>query len=165
LENVYLARSEIAGTGVFASRRFRAGEWITSFLNGASAVVPFRETINQREHEESHYIQIGLDRYVLPTPPSIYLNHSCDPNAGVRDTTEVVALTAIEAGSELTFDYSTSMAEDSWEMDCSCRAAICRGRVRDFKHLPPERRLYYINRHAVGAFCVESTRELLGVVG
>lgn len=62
----------------------------------------------------------------------------------------------MEAGSEVTFDYSASMAEDGWEMDCACGSAICRGRVRDFKHLPPERRDFYIARGVVGPFCVES---------
>lgn len=88
--------------------------------------------------------------------PALYVNHSCDPNAGVRDCTELVALKPVEAGSEVTFDYSTSMAEDGWEMDCACGSAICRGRVRDFKHLPPVRRDFYIARGVVGPFCVES---------
>lgn len=165
MENVYLARSAIAGTGVFASRRFRAGEWIMSFMEGAPAAVPYSETVNHPEHEESNYLQIGNDLYVYPRPPSRFLNHSCDPNTGVRDATEIFALARIETGEELTFDYSTSMAEDGWEMDCSCKSAICRGRIRDFKYLPAARQLYYLNRCAVGDFCVESTRELIRVDG
>lgn len=50
-------------------------------------------------------------------------------------------------------------------MDCSCKSAICRGRIRDFKYLPAVRQLYYLNRCAVGDFCVESTRELIMVDG
>ncbi|HEX8179139.1 MAG TPA: SET domain-containing protein-lysine N-methyltransferase [Pyrinomonadaceae bacterium] len=161
MENVYLARSAIAGTGVFALRRFQAGEWIMSFMTDAARVVPYSETVNNPDYEESHYVQIGLDLYLYPAPPSRFLNHSCDPNTGVRATTEIIALTQIEAGAELTFDYSTSMAEDSWEMDCACATAICRRRIRDFKHLPAERQLYYINHGAVGDFCIESLRELI----
>ena len=165
MESVYLARSAIAGTGVFASRQFPAGEWIMSFMEGDSAVVSYSETVNHPEHEESNYVQIGNDLYVYPRPPSRFLNHSCDPNTGVRDATEIFALARIEAGEELTFDYSTSMAEDGWEMDCSCASAICRGRIRDFKYLPAARQLYYLKLGAVGAFCVESTRALIRADG
>lgn len=52
VENVYLARSAIAGTGVFASRQFRAGELIMSFKEGAPTAVPYGVTLNHPEHEE-----------------------------------------------------------------------------------------------------------------
>lgn len=154
MSNVYLDRSAIAGTGVFASRRFRAGGLILSFAEGDPPAVSHRAT--QVGAGEGLYLQVGADRYILPRPPSLYVNHCCDPNAGIRDLTELVALRRIGVGEEITFDYSTSMAEDGWEMDCACRSAICRGRVRDFKRLPPERQSYYVGRGVVGAFCVES---------
>jgi hypothetical protein len=163
MENVYLARSAIAGTGVFAARRFQAGEWIMSFMEGVSRVVPYSETINHPEHAESNYVQIGIDLYIYPCPPSRFLNHSCEPNTGVCETTEIIALIRIEAGAELTFDYSTTMAEDSWEMNCTCASVLCRGRIRDFKHLPVERQLYYIQHCVAGDFCIESTRELIRI--
>ncbi|MDQ3684829.1 MAG: SET domain-containing protein-lysine N-methyltransferase [Acidobacteriota bacterium] len=134
-----------------------------SFVAGVSEVVPYSETVNGTAHEESYYVQVGVDLYIHPVPPSLYLNHSCDPNTGVRDTTEIIALAEIETGTELTFDYSTSMAEDAWEMDCKCSATDCRGRIRDFKYLPVERQLYYVGRGVAGAFCVGNVRELLRV--
>lgn len=157
---VHLARSRIAGTGVFASRRFYAGDWIMSLMEGVSGAVSYRETTGNAGREESNYVQIGFDLYIYPFPPALYLNHACDPNTGVRDGTEVVALKGVEAGTELTFDYSTSMAEDAWEMDCACGAAGCRRRIRDFKYLPRELQLYYIERGVVGDFCVEDAREM-----
>lgn len=153
MNHVYLAPSRISGTGVFAARRLGAGEFILSFAEGAPEVVPYAATVRSPE-AEGNYVQIAADAYVLPSPPSLYLNHSCAPNTGVRDATEIIALTDIEAGDELTFDYSTSMAEDGWEIDCACGARICRGRVRDFRHLPVERQLYYIERNLVGDFCL-----------
>jgi hypothetical protein len=158
MKDVYLAPSAIAGTGVFASRRFQAGERIMSFMEGALEVVSFSETIKHPEHEESNYVQIGFDLYVRPAPPSLYLNHSCDPNTGIRRMTEIIALTEIKTSAELTFDYSTSMAEDAWEMDCACGAMNCRRRIRDFKYLPVERQLYYIRRGVVGDFCVQALK-------
>ena len=161
MKNVYLARSGIADTGVFAARRFQAGERLMSFMDGVSQTVRYGETVANHGYEESHYVQVGVDRYIRPLPPSLYLNHSCDPNTGIRHTTEIIALAEIEPDTELTFDYSTSMAEDAWEIDCACGAANCRGRIRDFKYLPAERQLYYIERSVVGEFCIASIRELL----
>ena len=155
MSDVYLHQSLIAGIGVFAARRFTAGDWILSFLDGAPTVVPYSVTTHIPE-EEGNYIQIGPDKYILPAPPSLYLNHSCDPNVGVRDATEIVALIDIEADTELIFDYSTSMAEDGWELDCACSASRCRGRIRDFKYIPVERQLFYLERNVVGSFCVDS---------
>lgn len=153
MDHVYLAPSRISGTGVFAARRLGAGAFILSFAAGAPEVVSYAATVRAPEHE-GNYVQVAADGYLLPAPPSLYLNHSCEPNTGVRDATEIVALTEIEAGDELTFDYSTSMAEDGWEIDCACGSPNCRGRVRDFKHLPVERQLYYIERNVVGGFCL-----------
>jgi hypothetical protein len=153
MNHVYLAPSLISGTGVFAARLLHAGEFVLSFAAGAPEVVSYAATVRSPELE-GNYVQIGADAYVLPAPPSLYLNHSCAPNTGVRDATEIVALTDIETGHELTFDYSTSMAEDGWEIDCTCGSRICRGRIRDFRHLPSERQLYYIERNVVADFCL-----------
>ncbi|HEY0098290.1 MAG TPA: SET domain-containing protein-lysine N-methyltransferase [Pyrinomonadaceae bacterium] len=153
MDHVYLAPSRISGTGVFTARRLRADEFVLSFTADAAEFVTYAGTVRFPE-QEGNYVQVAADAYVLPSPPSLYLNHSCDPNTGVRHATEIVALTQVEAGDELTFDYSTSMAEDGWEMDCACGSAICRGRIRDFRHLPLERQLYYIERNVVGDFCL-----------
>ncbi|HEV2802656.1 MAG TPA: SET domain-containing protein-lysine N-methyltransferase [Pyrinomonadaceae bacterium] len=153
MSQVYLAPSRISGTGVFAARRLCAGEHVLSFAEGTPQVVPYAATVRCPE-QEGNYVQVAAEGYILPAPPSLYLNHSCTPNTGVRDATEIVTLDTIEAGDELTFDYSTSMAEDGWEIDCACGSRLCRGRIRDFKHLPFERQLYYIERDVVADFCL-----------
>lgn len=155
MNHLYLAPSPISGTGVFAARRLSPGEFVLSFAQGSPEVVPYSVTIRTPE-QEGNYVQVGSDAYILPAPPSLYLNHSCEPNVGVRDQTEIITLARIEAGAELTFDYSTSMAEDGWEIDCACGTPACRGRVRDFKHLPYKRQLYYIERGVVADFCLAS---------
>lgn len=160
MNDIYLSRSAIAGTGVFAARRFRPGELVLSFAEGGPEVVPYRATV--ASIVEGFYLQVGVDKYILPRPPSRYVNHGCDPNAGLRGLTRLVALAVIGAGEEITFDYSTSMAEDGWEMDCECGAAACRGRVRDFRHLPAERQSFYVRRGLVGDFCVASVATFTG---
>lgn len=56
--------------------------------------------------------------------PSNYGNHSCEPNLDRNH----VALRDIEAGEELTIDYS-QFSDKSWTMECYCGAPSCRGVV------------------------------------
>ena len=89
-------------------------------------------------------IQIGPDRYLDTQPPGVFVNHSCEPNAGIRQNQNLVALRKIRQGQEIRYDYSTTMEEDSFAMRCLCGASTCRGWVRDFSTLPrPLRERYF----------------------
>jgi hypothetical protein len=57
------------------------------------------------------------------------INHSCEPNCGMRNATTIVAMRDIAAGEELTFDYAMSDASAYDEFDCNCGTSLCRGRV------------------------------------
>lgn len=64
-----------------------------------------------------------------------YIAHSCDPNCGIKNYFEVVAMRDIEAGEEITWDYA--MTEDSdFRMDCRCGSRLCRGMVGAYSQLP-----------------------------
>ena len=43
----------------------------------------------------------------MPEEPWIYMNHSCDSNAGVVDDRKLVAAKDIKKGEEITVDYSS----------------------------------------------------------
>lgn len=58
-----------------------------------------------------------------------YRNHSCNPNAGFRGALHLVALRAIAAGEQITFDYATCMTDNFGDMSCSCGSHNCRGYV------------------------------------
>lgn len=122
------------GVGVFASRLLRPGEVILRFSGRTMA---FADAVALGEWQ-CYALQVDSGRvYIDPDPPGRFVNHSCDPNAGVRGR-DLVAVREIRGGAEIRFDYSTTMDEDYWEMPCRCGAAGCRGRIRDFKHLPRE---------------------------
>ena len=108
-------------------------------------------------------VQVGPDLYLGPSGgPDDFVNHSCDPNAGlvIRGTPDgsdvsnvtLVALRDIAPGEQVTFDYSTTMDEDDFEFDCRCGSPACRGRMRDFKHLPPAVKRRYADRGVVPAY-------------
>lgn len=69
------------------------------------------------------------------------INHSCAPNTGfLRGTPTLYALRDIAADEEITFDYSTSMSERGWSLECHCGAPECRQTVRPWPELSDSER-------------------------
>lgn len=163
----YRVGSSSIGRAVFATERIGAGEEIMRYGG------PFLR--HDQTTPQTLAVQVGPDRYLGASGGADdCVNHSCDPNAGlvVRDDgrdVRLVAVRDIAAGEEICFDYSTTMDEDDFELDCACGAAACRGRVRDFKHLPdalkrkyaalgvvPAYNLRYLENRAQGGWGPES---------
>ena len=138
------------GRAVFAAERIGAGEEILRFAG------PFLR--HEQTTPQTLAVQVGPDRYLGASGGADdCVNHSCDPNAGLvvrddgRDVT-LISVRDIAAGEEICFDYSTTMDEDDFELDCACGSAACRGRVRDFKHLPDELKRKYAALGVVPAY-------------
>jgi hypothetical protein len=91
-----------------------------------------------------------------------YVNHSCEPNAGVRKTNNRLYLFAaarIPARRELTIDYSTILGDDDiWTMRCNCGTPSCRGRVRRFGSLPRATQADYVARGMVPGYILRTLR-------
>ena len=66
-----------------------------------------------------------------------YYNHSCQPNAGFRDSITLVAMTTIQPGEEVTFDYCMCMTSTILTLKCACGDTHCRKIIRgsDWKKL------------------------------
>jgi hypothetical protein len=120
------------GLGLFAASAFAPKEIILIF-NGK--FISFREMLAKGELE-ANALQIDANLYLDLTPPGLYANHSCSPNAGIVNDRTLIALQPIKAGEEITYDYSTTMWEDNWTMACSCGSSNCRKLVTDFPLLP-----------------------------
>lgn len=130
------------GEGVFAQRAFQPGETVLSV------------TGQRVKRQSTHSIQIAWHEHIEPDPPAKFLNHSCDPNMGVRfneaGLPDFVALRAIPSGEELTFDYAmteyrlTEMSHGQHErLRCGCGALSCRGYLGNYSELPDEIRARY----------------------
>lgn len=126
------------GQGVFADRPYAAGEEILVFT-GKEMTTAEAEAAGLRRH----CLDLGAGRQLFVDPPARFLNHACDPNAGLRGATGLAALRAIAAGEEIRFDYSTCMPDESWSLACRCGSPRCRGVVVSFPRLdePTRRRL------------------------
>ena len=77
------------------------------------------------------------------------VNHSCNPNLGLfplNGDLYLLSLRDIAAGEELSFDYSTSMVDEPWSMDCCCGEKQCRGTIANFLDMKPEARAFYAER-------------------
>ena len=139
------------GKGLFAARAFAAGELILRFRG---SLIDFR-TVLSRGEAQANPLQIGLDRYIDLEAPGVFANHSCDPNAGIRNDVELIALQGITSGEEIRYDYSTTMWEDHWTMRCDCRTSCCRGVIADFHTLPQMQQRSYLHRGIVQRFIAE----------
>ena len=64
-----------------------------------------------------------------PDEPPDFINHSCEPNAGLDGQIAIVALHRIQPGEEVTIDYAMCDGSPYDEFECGCGSAICRGRV------------------------------------
>ena len=97
----------------------------------------------RREAFDWYGFQCGEDRYSLPEGLSREMNHSCDPNTWWEGSTKLVARRDIEAGEEITYDYTTCEVDRAFEMKCDCGSPRCRGTITTRDYLLPEWRAQY----------------------
>lgn len=77
------------------------------------------------------------------------VNHSCNPNTGlwqIEGTTYLIAIRPIAETEELSFDYSTSMVDEPWGMECCCGDSICRKGIGNFLDMPYDVQQYYASK-------------------
>lgn len=133
------------GTAVFAARAFKVGDVITQFKG---TVIPKSRIPKKYEGAADRYVQIGLNSFLGPSGEvDDLINHSCDPNSGLKFTTSgilLVAIKDIEVGEEIAWDYSTTMLENDWKMRCDCRTTKCRKIIGDFMLLDSKTQRKYL---------------------
>ena len=139
------------GKGLFAAQNIPSCTTVCS-IKGQH--ISFKETLLLGD-KESHCIQIGINEYIFCEPPFLYSNHSCNPNCGINANLELFALRNIAAGEELFWDYSTSMLERHWTMNCFCGSDNCRKLVNDFDLLSLELQEKYLRMNIVLPFIID----------
>ena len=124
--------SPIEGRGLFARGAIPAGTIVAvkgGAIMDAAAFARVRDAVSPAE------IQIEDALYIAPQTADevesniLCLNHSCDPNVGVRGQITFVAMRDISAGAELTIDYAMIDGDPAERMTCACGARACRGVV------------------------------------
>jgi SET domain-containing protein len=160
MTDVEVKPSRIEALGIFAARRFCAGERIrqVNVVREITPELPIRVDLGEREdhcsYPDGEVVLIGF--------PDRHVNHSCDPNAWEfyeGTSSYLVARRDIAAADEITIDYNINIANGTaWP--CRCGAARCRGEVAgDFFRLPVEWQREY--RPLLGEWFVRRHRERL----
>jgi len=115
-------------------------------------------------------IQIHDDLFIAPVTEEerelsmLYLNHSCNPNLGMRGEITFVAMRDIRAGEELTHDWAMTDDDDYW-VECNCGTPDCRKTLtgKDWQHPDLQKRYagyfsaYLACKIGPGVNCVTSS--------
>ncbi|MBI1971629.1 MAG: SET domain-containing protein-lysine N-methyltransferase [Candidatus Wildermuthbacteria bacterium] len=123
-------KSPIHGYGLFALRRFLKGEIVA--IKGGHIIDEKTFARIETKVDES-YIQIEDKFYIGAVKKSevrgnkLFLNHSCNPNVGIRGQVTFVAMRNIKPNEELTYDWAMENdGGDHWVLQCNCRKTTCR---------------------------------------
>jgi len=150
-DHLYSGTSKIGEAGVFTKTVIPAGVPILEFRGDLFT----RDTM---KHDLNRVIQIGTDAFLGPSGDlDDYINHSCNPNCGVKIVgrrTILFSLYVIPADTELTFDYSTTSTDtpEQWSMDCKCSDFNCRKTITGFHHLDDKTKQDYIKKGMIPMF-------------
>ena len=133
------------GEGLFATSEIAAGQVVSRFdgdfwdWEDSVANLPNESPDYIRDHTiqfapgKSRDSNAGLARYA---------NHSCEPNCGIKNHFDLVAMRPLAAGEQITWDYAMSENND-WFMLCRCGSRRCRNLITGYRNLPPEFREAY----------------------
>jgi len=121
-------KSEIEGLGLFAIKPIKKEEIVT--IKGGH--IMDGKTLEKVEDEiEESYIQIEDNYYIGAMKKAevkgnkMFLNHSCNPNVGIRGQVSFVAMRDIRRGEELTYDWAMENP-GKWSFKCNCGEKNCR---------------------------------------
>ncbi|MCA9352989.1 SET domain-containing protein [Patescibacteria group bacterium] len=130
------------GIGIYTNTDISKGEFIGGFYGDiytSSKASSLPEGIRDRA------LPFAKNKWRMSEGVVNNINHSCEPNCGVKDLFDIVAMRNIKAGEELTIDYA--MAEDSdWEIpsgECLCGSDKCRGKVGTYSQLSETKKQEY----------------------
>jgi SET domain-containing protein len=138
-DDVYVKSSPIHGLGLFARRTFATGEPI---LVREERPVTLEQPLDPSRGELEHHCDwLEGGRQVYLGYPSRHINHSCEPNAFLREQNglhHVVALKPIRPNEEIVHHYGLNLWDgETWK--CNCGSPRCLGTIPgDFFSLPLE---------------------------
>lgn len=135
-QNVLLARSKIAGLGLYAARDLERGQMIIEYIGEVirGNLTDIREKRYESQNRGIYMFRLDDDRVVdatLTGGVARYINHCCEPNC-VTETVEladwhiiIFANRRINRGEELSYDYKFDFEDDN-RIPCLCGAKNCR---------------------------------------
>jgi SET domain-containing protein len=83
-----------------------------------------------------HTIQFEKRKWRDSNGLARFINHSCEPNCGIKNLFEIVAMRDILKGEQITFDYEMTEKSSWWRMRCKCGSTHCRKLIGNYSNLP-----------------------------
>lgn len=125
---VIIRKTSKTGLGVLAIRNIKKGD-----------VIHEGKPISLSKQRTSHSFQVHENTHVQLDKLSRSINHSCEPNAGIRSNTYLgynfIALRNIKMNEQITWDYETTEYESISVGKCLCGSLKCRGKTQGFRYL------------------------------
>ena len=122
-------RDVTGGKAVYARDLIEPGELIAVW---SGRIIPTEALDELPEGIRRHTVQVEEGLYLASfsaDEPPDFINHSCEPNAGLDGQIAIVAMHRIHAGEEVTIDYAMCDGSAYDEFVCACGSTACRGRV------------------------------------
>ncbi len=137
ISDIEIRDSQINGQGVFATRKIIRAQYITALTGKLVTTRDVAMACIAGELSYTDPLQIDEELHLVLTPLARSFNHSCVPNTGIRGSNQLFALRDIEAGEEITYDYSSTVGTNvEWWMPCHCLSNECRGEVGNVLTIP-----------------------------
>ena len=117
---------EKGGFGVFAREAAQAGEVLVVW---GGNIVTEEQLETLPPITQHHSVQIDEGLYLATIgdlEPADFVNHSCEPNLGLRGQISLVALCDIRPDEEVCFDYAMTDSTPYDEFACHCGTPECR---------------------------------------
>jgi len=124
--------TEKFGKGVFADKKILKGEVVAEF-DGPIYDWDY-EGWNQELYD--HVIQFEEKKWRDSKGIARWINHSCNPNCGIKELFKVTAMRNIMPGEEITWDYEMTEKHPWWRMKCECGNVNCRKEIGNFENMP-----------------------------
>jgi len=133
------------GMGVIAETKIKRGEILSLFGGYVMSIEAFHQlpaAVQEFPYHIAENLLFGpLERGQLSVGD--YYNHSCQPNAGFRDSITLVSMRTIQPGEEVTFDYCMCMTSTILTLKCACGGGRCRKIIRGSDWKTPELQARY----------------------
>jgi len=136
--NITIKDTHKYGNGVFATKDIRKGSLILRFTGLVVNITEAAFLINNALWIEDSFLQVGHNQWFVLNRLANTFNHSCSPNAGMKNRADLFALRNIKKGEEIVYDYSMVTPPTEWEMVCKCGSENCRQIASDIRSIPKD---------------------------
>lgn len=139
---IHVGETKGRGKGIFAKKNIKKGETIAA-VKGKIFTIKNLKDVKAKRLDGNYLHQIDWNKFINNETITKFTNHSCEPNAAVKEklpTCRLMALKNIKKGEEITVDYDTFDSGLLGAFKCRCKSKNCRKIIKGYKYLPEKLR-------------------------